>query len=139
MKGETDGWQGADYDHTDWKTTDVSLQTWSSLGLHAYMGGVWYRARVKLGALSADKHVKLWIGATDGSVKVFINGQHVPFTGDDGKVLDVASGYCKPFMFDVTEVVTANAENTVAILATRLFINELGTGGLLAPVTFVEE
>ena len=137
--GEANGLQRVDFDDADWKTTDVTLQTWSSIGLHDYMGSVWYRTRVKLGALSEGKRIKLWVGATDGSVKVFINGQHVPFIGDEGQALEAANGYCKPFLFDITDAVKANAENTVAIFATRTFINELGIGGLLAPVTIVEE
>ena len=70
---------------------------------------------------------------------MFVNGRHVPYTTGVDETLDVANGYCKPFLFDVTDAVAANAENTLAILATRTFINELGTGGLMAPVTLVAE
>lgn len=138
-QGEAAGWQAAAFDDAAWSTTDVCLQTWSSLDLHAYMGSVWYRTRVKLGTLPTGKRIKLWIGATDGSAKVFVNGRHVPYTTGVDETLDVANGYCKPFLFDVTDAVAANAENTLAILATRTFINELGTGGLMAPVTLVAE
>jgi len=138
-KGGSEAWQNADFDDSQWKTTDVCLQTWSTLGLHAYMGTVWYRATAKLGKLPEGKRVWLWIGATDGSVKVFVNGKHVPYVDADGATADEASGYCKPFSFDVTSALTSNAENQITIKATRPFLNELGTGGLLAPVTLYGE
>jgi hypothetical protein len=103
------------------------------------MGTVWYRATVKLGNLPEGKRVWLWIGATDGRVKFFVNGKHVPYVDADGATSDEASDYCKPFSFDVTSAVTSNAENQITIKATRPFLNELGTGGLLAPVTLYAE
>lgn len=42
------------------------------------MGTVCYRATVKLGKLPEGKRVWLWTGATDGSVKLFVNDKHVP-------------------------------------------------------------
>lgn len=138
-KGDAKGWQKTDLDDEKWPTTDVCMQTWSTLGLHSYMGTVWYRTKIKLGKLTEGKSVYLWIGATDGTAKVFINGKHVLYTQADGESTEEASGYCKPFSFDVTSVIKANAENLVVIKATRTFINELGTGGLLAPVTLYVE
>jgi hypothetical protein len=138
-KGESNGWQRVDFDDAAWSKTDVCLQTWSSLGMHAYMGRVWYRAKVKLGAMVPGKRVYLWVGSTDGSAKVFVNGRHVPFTNAKGEVVEAATGYCDPFSFDVTDAVTAGAENQITVLATRTFINELGTGGLLAPLSFYME
>jgi hypothetical protein len=137
--GEVNGWARADFNDAEWPVTDVCMQTWSSLGLHAYMGTVWYRARVKVGKLPEGKPVKLWIGATDGSAKVFVNGAAIPYVDKTGKTNDVAQGYCQPFSFDVTGALKPDAENQVTIQATRTFINELGTGGLLAPVTLYHE
>ena len=138
-EGDAAGWHKADLDDSGWPTTDVSMQTWSTLGLHPYMGTMWYRTSVKLGKLVEGKRVHLWIGATDGSAKVFVNGKHVSYVDAEGKAADDASGYCKPFSFDVTDAVTASADNQITIKATRTFINELGTGGLLAPVTLYAE
>ena len=138
-KGGPAGWQEADFDDAAWPTTDVSMQTWSTLGLHAYMGTMWYRTTVKLGKLPEGKRILLWIGATDGNAKVFVNGAHVPYVDAEGKTTEKAAGYCKPFSFDVTAAVKAKATNQITIAATRTFINELGTGGLLAPVTFYAE
>ena len=37
------------------------------------MGPVWYRSAVKVPAVPAGKKVYLWLGSTDGRVKVFVN------------------------------------------------------------------
>ena len=43
------------------------------------------------------------------------------------------SGYCRPAQFDVTDAVKAG-DNQFTILADRYSLNELGTGGIVAPV-----
>ena len=55
------------------------------------------------------------------------------------RTADEANGYCNPFSFDITSVVKPGAKNTLAILCTRTFFNELGTGGLLSPVALYTE
>lgn len=132
--GEAAGWFTPDWDDSKWKTTNCVVDTWSSLGLHNYMGSAWYRQKIKLPPLAPGKKTFLWIGATDGRVKVFINGTHVPFTNEKGETADSASGYCQPFSFDITSTVKLDAENQIALFCTREVVNELGTGGLLAPV-----
>ena len=47
--------------------------------------------------------------------------------------------YVGNLTFNVTSAVTSNAENQITIKATRPFLNELGTGGLLAPLTLYAE
>jgi hypothetical protein len=110
------------------------VDTWSALGLHNYRGPLWYRTRVTLSAVPAGKKVGLWIGATDGRVKVFVNGKHVPYVGTKGEKADSFSGFCQPASFDITAAVTPRAENQISLLCTREALNELGTGGLLAPL-----
>ena len=41
--GEANGWMNPDFKDSDWKTTDVCLETWSTLGQHDYFGSMWYR------------------------------------------------------------------------------------------------
>jgi hypothetical protein len=135
--GETEGWAAADYDDAAWPTTDVCLETWSTLGHHNYFGSMWYRSDVSLPE-AAGKRTHLWVGATDGRVKLFVNGRHVPYQPAEGAAQDAFEGYCQPISFDVTDYVQAG-ENQVALLATRTFFNELGTGGLLAPVVVYRE
>jgi len=132
--GEAAGYAAPDFDDTSWKTTDPCVETWSALGLHNYFGSVWYRAGVTLPAIPAGKKVYLWLGSTDGSARVFVNGKHVPY----GEAAE-ANGYCTPFSFDITAAVKSGAENRIAILCTRATLNELGTGGLLGPVTIYRE
>lgn len=137
-KGEAAGWMKPDLDEAAWKATDVALDTWSTLGLHGYMGSLWYRAKVRIPA-SAGKKVYLGIGATDGRVKVFVNGQHIPFVNAKGAKADSFTGYCQPASFDITAALKLNEDNQISLFCTREFLNELGTGGLLAaPVVYRE-
>lgn len=134
-KGEAAGWMNPKFDDSAWKTTDPGVDTWSSLGLHNYMGAVWYRTLVNLPSAAAGQKTYLWIGSTDGRVKVFVNGKHVPHVDAKGKSEETFTGYCQPASFDITAAV--GAENVISLLCTREFLNELGTGGLLAaPVIY---
>lgn len=134
-RAEARGWQRVDFDDAAWKITDPGVDTWADLGLLDYGGAVCYRTRVTAPDLPAGKKVFLWISSTDGQVKVFLNGQHVPYVGGAA----TAEGYCQPFSFDVTAQWKPNAENQVTIIGTHTFLNELGTGGLLGPVLFYRE
>jgi hypothetical protein len=115
------------------------VETWSSLGLHNYMGSAWYRMKVKLPPIASGKKTSLWIGATDGRVKVFVNGKHVPHVNEKGESADSVSGYCQPFSFDITSAVQPDAENSISLFCNRETVNELGTGGLLAPAAIYTE
>lgn len=145
--GEAAGYAKPEFDDRDWKTTDVCVETWSSLGHHDYFGSMWYRASVGLPPIPAGRKVFLWTGSTDGSVKVFVNGQHIPYIATveqpdksrKQETREVAKGYCRPFSFDITSAVKAGASNQISLLCTRTFLNELGTGGLLAPVVIYRE
>jgi hypothetical protein len=140
--GEAAGWSTVEFNDADWKTTDVCVDTWSTLGLHAWFKSVWYRTTVTLPAIPkplAGKKIYLWLGSTDGSAKVFVNGKHVPYVDAKQGSLDEFNGYCQPASFDVTAVVKPGAANQISILTTRTFFNELGTGGLLGPAAFYRE
>jgi hypothetical protein len=104
-----------------------------------------YRAGQKLPALSAGKKAFLWIGSTDGSAKLFVNGKPVKYIVPEktkqhaaGDALDAYDGYCKPALFDITDAVKAG-DNQFTILAERHKLNELGTGGLIGPVVIYRE
>lgn len=138
-KGEAAGWFKPGFDDATWKKTDCAVDTWSALGLHNYMGSLWYRAKVKVPAVPVGKKVFLWVGATDGRVKVFVNGKHVLHVGPKGQKADSFTGFCQPASFDITAAVVPGAENQVSLFCTRDFLNELGTGGLLSPVVIYRE
>jgi hypothetical protein len=138
-KAEALGWPRPEFDDTDWKTTHVVMETWSSIGHHNTMGRMAYRATAILDPVPAGKKAFVWIGSTDGSARLFVNGQHVKYvTPDKGEAKDAFSGYCEPAQFDVTGVVKPGA-NQITILCERKWLNELGTGGLMGPVMVVRE
>jgi hypothetical protein len=137
--GEEKGWHKADFDDAKWKTTDVGIETWNTIGLQDFYGPVWYRMRVPVKSLPEGKKTFLWISATDGTARVFVNGQAIAFVNAKGEIKDRASGYGAPFSFDITKALKANTENQITIEGTHTFINELGTGGLLGPVYLYQE
>ena len=139
QKGEAAGWAGPAFDDRAWRATDSVVDTWSALGLHNYMGSAWYRLQTKVPTVPAGKKIYLWVGATDGRVKVFVNGRHIPWQNAKGETTATASGYCQPFSFDITGAVRSGEGNTIALLCTREMVNELGTGGLLAPAAIYAE
>ncbi len=132
-RGEAAGAAREDFDDSAWKATDPCVETWSTVGYHNYMGAMWYRQKVALPQVPQGKGVYLWIASTDGSARVFINGQAAPYVTPQGEQKGDFNGYCQPASFDITGAVRAG-ENRVAILCERTFLNELGTGGLLGPV-----
>jgi len=118
---------------------DIAIDTWADLGHLNDYGTMWYRHTVRTPKLPDGKKVFLWIAATDGSARVFVNGQHVPHVNAKGETVDAVAGYAEPFSFDITAVLKPDAENQITIAGSRLFINELGTGGLLGPVYLYRE
>ncbi len=141
-------WTIPDYDDSDWPTTHVVRETWSTIGHHNTMtdeaagesGRMVYRASQRLGALPEGKRAYLWIGGTDGSAKLFVNGKHINYVvpedtrqHKEGEELDRFHGYSRPAVFDVTDVLQAG-ENQYTILAERTWLNELGSGGIMGPV-----
>lgn len=138
--GEKLGWQNPDFDDSGWKKTDSCVDTWAALGIWNKTGlPVWYRSKVKVPAVLGGKKVFLWIGATDGSVQVFVNGRHFPYVNDNGESLPEFAGYAQPASFEVTQAIHLDSENTLAIIGTRTGLNELGTGGLLGPAFLYRE
>ncbi len=136
---ETLGWTKPEFDDAAWKTTHVVEETWSTLGHHNTMGRMAYRVNVNLTAVPVGKRAFLWIGSTDGTAKVFVNGQHVKYVvPGKGESLDAFNGYCDPAMFDVTAAVKAGV-NQLTILCERKWLNEVGTGGLMGPVVLFRD
>jgi hypothetical protein len=135
-------WTAVDHDDSQWPTTHVVRDTWSSLGHHLTMtdepsgrsGRMAYRATQKLPAPPEGKKVYLWIGSTDGTAKVYVNGKLIPF-GDGNATF---SGYCRPAQFDITAALK-EGDNQFTILCDRHHLNELGTGGLMGPVMLYRE
>lgn len=146
-------WTAPEFVDKEWPKTHVVRDTWSSLGHHFSMtdaaggksGRMAYRTSQKLPALPAGKKAFLWIGSTDGSAKLFVNGQHVKYPvpektakNEKGDLIDAFKGYCQPAVFDITAAVKTG-DNQFTILCDRYHLNELGTGGLIGPVVLYRE
>jgi hypothetical protein len=138
--GEAQGLFKPEYSDAEWKTTDIAVERWSTLGFPNYFGPVWYRQNVKVPNVPAGKKVYLWVSREDGDVEVWVNGQHISYVDEKGEVQDAFhNGYGKPVSFDITAAVKPGVQNQITIKGTRVFINELGTGGLLGPVYLYRE
>jgi len=133
--GERLGWAKREFDDRGWGTTDVCVDTWSTLGHHDDLTSMWYRARVDVPPASGGQKraTYLWIAGTDGSAKVFVDGTHVPYVDEHGPRGEF-EGFSVPASFDVSSQMTRGGVHQIAILCRRIAINELGTGGLLGPV-----
>lgn len=138
--GEAQGWSTVEFADGAWKTTDVGTDTWDALGFKNYYGAVWYRSTVAVSPAPAGKKVFLWVSRSDGDVKVWVNGKLAPFINEKGVASDeFKNGYVVPISFDITAAVKPGAPNQITIRGTRVFINELGTGGLMGPVYIYRE
>jgi hypothetical protein len=138
--GEAQGLFKPEYSDADWKTTDVAVERWATLGIPDYFGPMWYRQNVKVPAVPAGKKVYLWVSREDGNVAVWVNGQPIPYVNDKGETSgEFQNGYGTPVSFDITAAVKPGVQNQITIKGTRVFINELGTGGLLGPVYLYRE
>lgn len=100
-KGQSPGWAKANFDDTKWRTTDPVVDSWSSLGCHNYHGSKWYRTTAEIPAAKGKK-TWLWIGATDGTAKVSVNGKHIPSVAPYGKTADEFDGYMAPASWNIT-------------------------------------
>ncbi len=125
--GESLEWFSIDLTGGNWWKLRTSTASWSDQGLRVYKGDAWYRQTVKLGAIPKDAKVFLWCGGVDEKAKIWVNGK--PLGESPGKAF-------LPFEVDATAAVKANAENVVVFRVTNNTLNELGTGGITAPVFF---
>jgi hypothetical protein len=137
-KGDPLHWSQPDFADAGWKETDSCLETWADLGIPDYYGTVWYRTKVKTDDLPAGKKVYLWLSATDGSARVFVNGVRADYVGPKGARAEEFSGFSAPASFDITAALNPG-ENQISIQTTRTTLNELGTGGLLGPAVIYRD
>ena len=140
-RGEELGWSKPELDDKDWKATDPCVETWSSLGLFEYFGVAWYRTKLRMPGVPAGKKVYFWLGGNDGSLKLFVNGQHVPYVNAKGETKDEFGGFVTPGSWDITKAIKPRAENQITAMCTRWdsYINEIGTGGIMGPCVVYQE
>ncbi len=116
-------WRG-DIRGGNWQTIKTSSSSWSNQGLRYYKGLAWYRQVVEIPASAPKDRVFFWCGAADELAKVWINGQ--PIGISHGSAMS-------PFELDATAAVHPG-KNVITVCVSNMVVNELGTGGILAPV-----
>jgi len=109
----------------NWQPLKTASHSFSSQGMRYYKGLVWYRQTVTLPADAAGQRVFLWCGGVDELAKVWLNGQPLGISH---------GGAFYPFEVDATAAVQAGKPNTIVIAVSNERVNELGTGGLVAPI-----
>lgn len=108
----------------NWQKLKTSSSSWSNQGLRYYKGLAWYRQIVDVPAEFKDQRLFLWCGGVDEKAKVWVNGKPIGISPG-------AAFY--PFELDATEAVRPG-KNVIAICVVNDVVNELGTGGIVAPV-----
>jgi hypothetical protein len=147
-------WTAVDYDDSEWPETHTVMDTWSSMGHHNSLtdeasgrsGRMVYRTTARVRALPEGKKAFLWAGAVDGTAKVFVNGNPIPYVVPEdtrnhkaGEILDRSpSSFARPLLFEVSDHLQPG-ENQITILTERNRLWELGTGGLMSPVVLLRE
>ncbi len=144
-------WTEPDYDDSEWPVMHVVRDTWSSIGHHNTVthedtdrsGRMAYRNAQNLPELPEGKSVYLWFGQVSRSVKVYVNGKHIPYvvpeeTGENekGEVLDrfKAQGDPPPARFEVTDALESG-KNRFTVLAEASGC----AGGVMGPVVIYRE
>lgn len=122
--GESIGLWRAENRGGNWQKLKTSSLSWSDQGLRYYKGLAWYRTTVEVPKDAAGKRIFLWCGGVDETAKVWVNG----------KVIGISPGATfYPFEMDATDAVKAGA-NQIVICVSNQVVNEVGTGGIVAPV-----
>jgi hypothetical protein len=137
-KGQNLGWHQARFDDSAWKATDICVDSWSHLGLHNYLGRAWYRTSVTVRPGRPGRRTFLWLGVSDGTTMVFVNGTPATWRDHDGTMRDEFTGFCRPVSFDITDSLAAGKENCIVIRCDRT-LNEIGSGGLIGPIVIYRE
>jgi hypothetical protein len=108
-----------------WQTIKTSSSSWSNQGLRYYKGLAWYKQTLDVPAEFKGKRMFLWCGGVDEKAKVWLNGREIGIS---------PGASFSPFEVDATEAVRPGERNVVVIAVVNDVVNELGTGGIVAPV-----
>jgi hypothetical protein len=108
----------------NWQKIRTSTSSWSNQGLRYYKGLAWHRQTVAIPTNYRGERVFLWCGGVDEKAKVWLNG----------KLIGISPGAAfYPFEMDATAAVKPG-KNVIVIAVRNEVVNELGTGGIVAPV-----
>lgn len=123
--GESIGLFRAEARGGNWQRLKTSSSSWSNQGLRYYKGLAWYRQTIDIPAQFKDQRLFLWCGGVDEKAKVWING----------KLVGISPGAAfSPFEMDATAAIVPGQPNLIVIAVNNEVVNELGTGGIVAPV-----
>ena len=134
--GETLGWHRAGRLGGNWQKMRTRTASWSDQGLHYYKGLAWYRTDVTVPRRFKGRDIYLWFGGVDEKARVWLNGKFLGDSDAPGHGLPGVRGSFKPFELRATECVRFGEPNTIAVKVTNKALNEIGTGGITAPVMF---
>ena len=134
--GELLGWFRNGRIGGNWQKLRTKTASWSDQGLHYYKGLAWYRTELVIPERFKGRRIYLWFGGIDEHAKVWLNGQLLGTSDHPGHGLPAMAGTFKPFDFEATSAVRFGEPNFLAVKITNVRLNELGTGGIVAPVMF---
>lgn len=123
--GEAMGLWRSEITGGNWQKLKTASSSWSNQGLRHYKGLAWYRQTISVPAEFSGKRLFLWCGGVDEKAKVWLNG----------KLLGISPGSAfYPFEMDATDAVRPGGKNVVTFCVVNEVVDELGTGGIVAPV-----
>lgn len=134
--GEATGWHRDGAVGGNWQRIKTKSATWSDQGLHYYKGVSWYRTDVTIPDSFKGRHVLLWFGGVDEKAKVWLNGELLGASQEKPFGLPGEAGTFRPFELDATPAIRCGTPNTIAVRIENHRVNEIGTGGIVAPVMF---
>jgi len=134
--GEAVGWFRDGPLGGNWQKIRTRTASWSDQGLHYYKGLAWYRVQVAIPERFEGRTIYVWFGGVDEKAKVWLNGKLLGQSDAEGPGLPGVRGAFRPFEFDVTKAVRFGAMNSLVVKIANHQLNELGTGGIVAPVMF---
>lgn len=108
----------------NWQKLKTSSSSWSNQGLRYYKGLAWYRQTIDVPSDFKGQRLFLWCGGVDEKAKVWVNGKPIGISPG-------AAFY--PFELDATEAVRPG-KNVITFCVVNDVVNEVGTGGIVAPV-----
>jgi len=134
--GEALGWYKDGEIGGNWQSIRTKTASWSDQGLHYYKGDAWYRTHIEIPKKFEGRQVLLWFGGVDEHASVWVNGQFAGESDHPGEGVPGMAGVFKPFDIPVSKLLRFDRPNMIAVKITNEAVNELGTGGIVAPVMF---
>lgn len=134
--GEISGWQRPGLLGGNWQPMKTFSATWSDQGLHYYKGIAWYRTQFFIPEKFKGRKIYLWFGGVDEQAKVWVNGKLLGTSDKPEDGLPGVPGSFRPFDMNASDAVIFGQDNTLVVRVINRNADELGTGGIVAPVMF---